>query len=369
MKVLANRYLYKFREMFPEDAEVHLFTPGSLPENTAEYDALFINTTTPINASTLPERGNIRFIATGSSGTDHMDLNYLEKIGIQTADAAGCNASAVAEYVCTSLLCLQEKSDLRLHDLNVGIVGVGHVGSEVSRLLTRFSIPNINYDPPRSNREPRFTSAHFEEIKECDILTFHTPLSHSGNYPTHHLLNRSWFRGANYKLILNTARGGVVDEQLIMEELEIGRLKNTIIDVWEHEPDFNIRLSNKALFATPHIAGYSLQSKQRASEMIIQEFCRFTGLQTPAFDPQPDWYPDLKENYQSLSELLTDLHPIQWFTEQMRKMAENAPEKRGEHFARLRSESDLRHEYTHIRLSEHLIDQFPELTLLGIQPS
>lgn len=368
MKVLANRYLYKFRELFPDKASVDLFEPGNLPGNVSEYDALFINTTTRINENTLPDPGNIRFIATGSSGTDHIDLRYLESHGIKAADAAGCNASAVAEYIITSLLCYQDLSNIHLHDLKVGIVGIGHVGTAVSQILTRFSVPHISYDPPRAEQEPRFQSAHFEEIKECDILTFHTPLSYSGDYPTHHLVNRSWFRGTNYQLLINTARGGVVDENILLEELELGRLKYAVIDVWEDEPNFNIRLANQALFSTPHIAGYSVQAKQKATEMIIQEFCHFTGIQMPRAGSHQTYSPKLQNQYSRLADLLLDLHPIGSFSKNLLQIATEHPKERGNRFATLRSESELRHEYSTIRLPPQLIHQFPELKLLGIQP-
>ena len=368
MKVLANRYLYRFREMLPEAVELDLFDPGNLPKNVDEYDALFINTTTKVNAKTLSNTGNLSFIATGSSGTDHMDLDYLKSEGIETGDAAGCNAVSVAEYILTAILSLLESEKIEIDDLKAGIIGEGHVGTEVSRLFTRFSIPHISYDPPKSDRLPEFQSAHFEEMKECNLLTFHTPLLYDGSYPTHHLLNRSWFRGTNYHLIINSSRGGVIDEDLILEEIETGRLKNAVIDVWENEPVFNPKVAKHARFATPHIAGYSVQSKRRATEMIIQQFCEHADLQIPEFKTENPYFPALKEENSSLKEILLDLHPIGWFDKKLRELKHLEDAKRGEAFALLRSESALRHEYTNIYIGPHHLEKFPELKLLGIQP-
>ncbi len=368
MKVLANQHLYKFRKLLPDTVDLHLFDPAHLPDNTPEYDALFVNTTTPINSETLPEPGNLKFIATGSSGTDHLDLDYLTSKQVKTADAAGCNAATVAEYVITSILCLQQKTGVPLTDFTVGIIGVGHVGTEVSRMLTRFSIPHISYDPPRADRDTDFYTAHFDELKTCNILTFHTPLTYSGSYPTHHLLNRSWFRGAEYRLLINTSRGDVIDEKLILAELESGRLSSAVIDVWHNEPRFNPDLASRALFATPHIAGYSVQSKIRASEMIIRQFCDYMGIDRPKPFEQQKQFVDLKGDYSSLSQILLDLHPINRYSRQLKKALDLPDKQRTRTFISLRSGTSLRHEFSQLQISGHYLDHFPELNLLRIDP-
>ncbi len=367
MKVLANRYLYKFRELLPESVELDLFDPAKLPENTPEYDALFVNTTTKINSETLPDPGNLTFIATGSSGSDHLDLNYLKSKNIKTANAAGCNAKAVAEYVLTTLLCFHKTSGIPLNDFKVGLIGVGHVGAEVSRLFNKFSISHITYDPPRADRETDFESIHFDELKECNILSFHTPITYSGEYPTYHLLNKSWFRGASYHLLINTSRGKVIDEDLVLEELETDRLTHAVIDVWNDEPGFNSGLALKSYFATPHIAGYSLQSKIRASEMIIHQFCDHAGITKPRPLPRKQKYIDLKEECDSLEKILLTLHPIRAYDERLRKLIELSPEERSEKFALLRSETPLRYEFSSLQINQDFLDRFPELGLLGIQ--
>lgn len=367
MKVLANRYLYKFRELLPEEVELDLFDPEYLPSSASDYDALFVNTTTKINSKTLPDPGNLKFIATGSSGTDHLDLSYLASKNIPYGDAAGCNAVTVAEYVITTLLCFQQTSEIPLIDFNVGIVGKGHVGTEVSRLLTRFSIPHIAYDPPRDDRDSDFHSAHFEEMKACNILTFHTPITHTGEYPTHRLLNRSWFRGANYHLLINSARGEVIDEDLVLEELKTGRLTNAVIDVWQNEPHFNIKLASRVLFATPHIAGYSIQSKIRASQMIINQFCDHMGIQKPRSFMREKKFVRLYKKYSSLDKIILDLHPIKSYDRCLRDLFSLPEHDRSKAFDALRSETPLRDEYTNLQVNADYLEQFPELSLLGIE--
>lgn len=368
MKVLANRYLYKFRDLLPAPVEMDTFSPGDLPKNVHTYDALFVNTTTKLNAQTLPETGTISFVGTGSSGTDHLDLNYLHSNGIQTADAAGCNTVAVAEYVLTAILCYLQTSSIQRSDVLVGLVGEGHVGSEVSRLFHRFSIPYISYDPPKESREAAYCSAHFDQLNKCNILTFHTPFTQTGSYPTYHLLSRSWFQERNYHLLINTSRGGVVDEKIVLEELGSGRLSSAVIDVWEGEPAFDTTLAIKSYFATPHIAGYSRQSKERASLLIIEQFCNHMEIPVPVQQPDETKTIDLTREYASLDQILLDLHPIGLLDKEMKSLAELPADQRADTFASLRSEWPLRYEYGCIKIDEKYLTQFPELRLLGIQP-
>lgn len=367
MKVLANRFLYEFQEIMPDSVQVDLFDPKKLPENVTEYDALFINTTTPLNEQTLPNPGRITFIATGSSGTDHLDLDYLKSHGITVADSKGCNAVTVAEYVATAMLTIIDTDNIKTEDLKAGIVGVGAVGDEVFKLLSCFSIPCVLYDPPRAERDPDFSSSYFAELKECNMITFHTPLTESGQYPTRHLFNESWLNNINYQLLINSSRGGVIDEKIALRMLEENKLKQLIIDTWEDEPAFNPAVVETARFATPHIAGYSIQSKRRASRMIINQFCEHEGIEIDEFESGSAYQPQLKDSYNTLTDLLMELHPLGWFDQKMRELKMLDKHERATSFSLLRSESPLRHEYSNIRIPSQHLDKFPELKKLGIK--
>lgn len=367
MKVLANRFLYEFQEIMPGSVQVDLFDPKELPDNITEYDALFVNTTTPLNEQTLPEPGNIRFIATGSSGTDHLDLDYLKSHGITVADSNGCNAVTVAEYVATVMLAIIDTGNITTKDLKAGIVGVGAVGSEVFKLLSGFSIPCVLYDPPRAERDPDFSSSYFAELRECNLITFHTPLTESGQYPTRNLFNDSWLNNTNYQMLINSSRGGVIDEKVALSMLDEKKLNHLIIDTWENEPVFNPAAVEAARFATPHIAGYSIQSKRRASRMIINQFCEHAGIDINDFESSSAYQPKLKDSYNSLTEILMELHPLGWFDKKLRELNTLGQQERAKSFSLLRSESPLRHEYSNIQIPSQHLDKFPELEKLGIK--
>lgn len=368
MKVLANKHLYRFKEFFPDSVEVDLFDPASFPAHATEYDALFVNTTTPINKNTLPEAGKLKFIATGSAGSDHIDKEQIKKLGLHFSDAAGCNAQSVAEYVITALILRAEEKSIPVNDFTVGVIGCGNTGGALIRLLDKLLIPHVDYDPPRQKRDPSFKSAHFGELFDCSVLSFHVPLTKTGEHPTHYLLNSSWFPDKNFDMVINTSRGGVIDEAVLMDELAAGRLSSAVIDVWENEPKFNRRLAELATFATPHIAGYSIQSKNRASKIIAHEFCDFFDLPKPQELKSTAQRTILSNSVETIGQALTQLHPIQNYHLAMKSLAESDSKFRGAEFSKLRTEMPLRHEFSYIRIENKWLEKFPMLSAIGIQP-
>jgi len=366
MKVLANRHLYHFEKFLPENVTVDFFDPNKFPKHAIDYDAMFINTTTPITPKTLPKSGKLQFIATGSSGDDHVDKDHLKELEITFQNAGGCNARAVAEYVITSLLIWADKTGRSLQSSRVGIVGCGHVGEALADILETFSIPFVNYDPPRDHRDTDFNSAHFDELKECNILSFHTPLTTTGNYPTHHLLNDSWFSGKDFELVINTARGGVTDESVLIKEIKADRLAHVVTDVWENEPEFNPLFADKSLFATPHIAGYSIQAKQKASQLITDAFCNYFNLPPQIQETPSREFIDLQDEFSTISDLLLRIHPIQTYDSALRKILDKPTGERGRIFSTLRATMPLRNEYRFLEIPQRYLEQFPDLKKLGV---
>ena len=106
---------------------------------------------------------------------------------------------------------------------------------------------------------------------EADVITFHTPLTRTGTYPTYHLCDAAFLSHCRPRtLIINAARGGVVDEEALLQSG-----LPCAIDTWEGEPDINRNLLQHAWLASYHIAGYSLEGKINASQMVLDAFCRF----------------------------------------------------------------------------------------------
>lgn len=373
IRVFADRYLYNVSSLVPPGVDLHLFDPAEgLPDSAAEADALLTRTVIPMNEETLQGfTENLAFIGSGSAGTDHIDSRFLEKSNIVFANAPGCNARSVAEYVTTTLLMWGEDHAIDITGKTIGIVGVGHAGSELVALLHSLDIPTVAYDPPRAERDRGFTSASIGEVLDCDILSFHTPLTRNGAYPTLHWLDNEKLAGRFYDLVINTARGGVIDEKSLLKQLREGSVKDVIIDVWENEPLFNSQLANHAYRKTPHIAGYSRQAKERATWQIVEALCEFFSLPGP---PEPDTAagrapaPALPAT-PSLKKTLAHLHPVLEYEAELLKLTELPGHQKAPAFNKLRAEFPLRDEFQYMAIYPSILDAHPILNKLGFRPA
>lgn len=350
MKILADQYLYRLDELIPDTFRLDRFDPAAgFPANAADYDALLIRTVTKINARSLPEAGNLKFIGTATAGFDHVDLKHLERLGIGFARSAGCNARAVAEYVITGLYRWAEQTGADITEKKVGVIGCGYTGSAVIHLLNRLRIPFVPFDPPKALRDSGFSSASADELKSCDILTFHTPLTGSGPHPTRHMCDHRWLKN-RFDLIINAARGGVVNETDLLASLQKSETGAAILDVWENEPLFSDDVARRSLIATPHIAGYSREAKTRASRMVIEALCRHFGVTPPASFREEQLSPEIlnQDIPEQFARFLWNFNQIDRYDTEQRKLmglpdAEKAPK-----FARLRAETPTRFEFQSI---------------------
>lgn len=279
MKVVIDNKIPYIREAMEALADEVVYLPGK--EITAsvvrDADALITRTRTQCNRQLL-EGSKVRFIGTATIGFDHIDTEYCREAGITWSNCPGCNAGAVEQYLYSVLLLLQQEKHVELKDACLGIVGVGHVGSHILSLAERLGMRILLNDPPRADRgEEGFVSLE-TLARECDIITFHTPLERNGEYRTFHLADRDFFHSLRKKpYIINTSRGEVVETEAILEALDKGLIGGAVLDVWENEPHINLELLDKVFIGTPHIAGYSADGKANATRMVLEAFCRFFG--------------------------------------------------------------------------------------------
>lgn len=254
----------------------------------ADADALIVRTRNRCDASLL-DGSRVKLVATATIGTDHIDLDWCRAAGIEVANAPGSNAPGVAQYVLSSVAKVLDKP---LAGLTIGVVGVGHVGSLVASRARSLGMNVMLCDPPRCDAEGGDHWVSLGDIAaRADIVTFHTPYTKTGPYPTHHLGNEAFFEKLIRRpIIVNSARGPVVDNEAWVRALQSGRISAAIVDCWEGEPNLNPRLLELAAVATPHIAGYSRQGKLRASQMAIDAVCRrfrLPALSVPGGCPPP----------------------------------------------------------------------------------
>ena len=260
MKVVIDQYIPFLSEALRvQGVEVLALAPEAITrEAVVDAEALFVRTRTRVDNALL-EGTRVRFVATATIGTDHLDIPYLEKQGVAWASAPGCNAQAVCDYV-------EEAISQFENGKTLGLVGCGHVGSKVKAMAERRGMRVLVSDPPKGMHLP------LEQLAaEADVITFHTPLTRTGAFPTYHLCDAAFLSHCRAgTLIINAARGGVVDEEALLQSG-----LPCAIDTWEGEPDINRNLLQHAWLASYHIAGYSLEGKINASQMVLDAFCRF----------------------------------------------------------------------------------------------
>ena len=245
-------------------------------EHLREADVLLVRSVTRVDAALL-EGTPVRFVGSATAGTDHVDLPALEARGIGFANAPGCNARAVVEYVLAATLGFDALRG------PVGVVGHGQIGRRLTTALRRLGFEVWICDPPRAE------AGHHDEgalplpdlLERCNTVTVHVPRVPSGPHATAHLLDaRGLDRLPGGARVINTSRGDVVDNAALQAWLDAGR-GDAILDVWEGEPDlrWDLLAHPAVRLATPHIAGYTAEGKARGTAMVHAAMAEiFEGL-------------------------------------------------------------------------------------------
>lgn len=232
-----------------------------------EADVLVIRTRTQVNEALL-SGSRVRLVCTATIGFDHIDTAYCDAHGIQWMSCPGCNAQAVCDYIEQAIV-ESKSSNLQIfksfNPPTIGVVGVGHVGSLVAKMAERKGFKVLLNDPPKG------IGISLDKIaKNCDIITFHVPLV----CPTRHLCDETFLSHCKPDaLIINAARGGVVDEQALLHSGH-----PFILDTWENEPNLNKEVLQSAFRASMHIAGYSVQGKRNATQMCLNSIANLFQL-------------------------------------------------------------------------------------------
>lgn len=292
VKIVIDDKIPFIRGLLEPFARVCYLPPAQITRQAvADADALIVRTRTRCDERLL-DGSSVRFIGTATIGTDHIDIPYCEARGIVWKNAPGCNAVSVAQYVSSVVASLALRDGFEVTDRCIGIVGVGHVGSQVERMCRALGMRVLLNDPPREAKEGSGAFVSLQQIaQECDIISLHTPLTYEGPWPTFHLAGEAFFAGVKKRpVVVNAARGEVLDTQALLEALSENRVGDAVIDCWEGEPRIDARLLERAYVATPHIAGYSADGKANATRTMLREIARFFGweLSPVVVVPEPE---------------------------------------------------------------------------------
>lgn len=281
--IIADENIPAVESVFGSCAELQLLPGRSIsPAAVRDADALLVRSVTRVDQRLLAG-SRVRFVGSATAGVDHIDEPWLEQQGIDFAAAPGCNADAVVEYVLSALSRLDGVWERLLAGGSVGIVGLGQVGGRLYRRLSALGVRCLGSDPLLApGSYPHLTS--LEAVLNCDVISLHTPLTRNGPHATYHLLDAARLAALRPDAVLiNAARGPVVDNAALREQLTLGRGQRAVLDVWEGEPEPDAALLAQTSIATAHIAGYSWDGKLRGTATVWRAWCRHAGL--PESDP------------------------------------------------------------------------------------
>ncbi len=347
MKIVADDRIPFLKGVFEPFARV-VYLPGKqiCKGELLDADVLITRSVTKCDAALL-DGTSVKLIATATIGDDHIDKIFCKKNGITVATATGCNASAVEQYITSALLILAEKKQFSIKGLKLGVVGVGNVGSRVKNVAELLGMKTLLNDPPRVEIEGKSGFVDLDELlEESDLITLHVPLTFDGNYPTYHLADDIFFSKIKKPVVfINSSRGKVVETTALKNAIKNGKIRASVIDVWENEPDIDLELLDVIDIATSHIAGYSLEGKARATQMTVETVSKCFGFRIG------NWLPHMDEEQEFIEIDCTGLdeqnilfntvirsYDILKDDEMLRKIPEN--------FELLRSDYNFRREYS-----------------------
>ena len=370
MEILADKDIVQVKESFSALGSVRLFDGRSLRRNEiGDAEILLVRAITRVDDALLGNTA-VRFVGSATAGIDHIDTDYLEDASIEFAYAAGSNARAVAEHVVTCIYMYAELRDCLPRDLSIGVIGYGNVGRALGAMLDQLGVEYAVNDPPSADELSAVSSVSLEQALGCDVVTVHVPFTRTGPYPTIDLIDAAGVQSLRPSaLLINAARGGVVDESALCVRLDGDAPVYAAIDCWLNEPNVDLDLLRRAWIATPHIAGHTLEARVEAARMLhaalnvffarSEVFPAALGHRPKTLEPAP--------GHTGLASLLSNVHPLADQTRALRRMLALPAARRGAHFDDVRRRYGLRREFAHFSVAsdEFAPDTVAELRALG----
>lgn len=289
----------QIRSVFPADWHLAFATPAGLDDEIVDAEVI-IPEHVKIDGPFLKRAPHLKLVQTGA-GFDNVDIEACAAVGVYVANAAGINAAAVAEHVLGFILCWYKNLipldgimktgdygvDYRGAELTgkvIGIVGLGNIGRQVAHYARAFGMQVLGYDIHQpTDRDTPIEAVGFKTLlKRSDIVTLHIFL----NSRTRHMISRTELDLMKPEaLLINTARGPVIDERALIEALRSGTIGGACLDVFETEPlpvDSPLRKLDNVILS-PHTAGMpdGLKFHKKRYEFFVENIKRVSGKQAP----------------------------------------------------------------------------------------
>ena len=273
-------------------------TYDEMLEKIADYEGIIIRSRIPVDQNFLEHAKNLKFIARVGAGMENIDVRFAEERGIKLISSPEGNRDSVAEHVVGMLLILmhrlfissaevkngiwkrEENRGDELLGKTFGIIGYGNMGKAVARRLSGFGVKVIFHDILPNLSDEFATQVSLETLKnEADILSLHIPITDE----TYHLIDAQFISGMKKDFyFINTARGKNVKTSDLVEAIRSGKVKGACLDVLEYEKasfenleieniDSAFLLQSEKVIVTPHIAGWTVQSKEKLAQVIVDK--------------------------------------------------------------------------------------------------
>ena len=283
-----------------------ILTPAEIVEQCEGATALCPSGFDAIDAdliSKLPE--SVKLIATISAGTQHIDISAATKRGIQVSNTPGVVAEDTADLtiglmiaVCRRLVDLDDVvrsgnwqgfkvndplCGLRVWGKTVGIIGLGGIGKAVARRVRAFQMPVLYHNRNRdlaAEKElgTRYCPELYELLSLSDIVSIHCPLTAE----THHIIDDEALRAMKpTSVLINAARGGVIDEEALIRALQNGEISGAGLDVYKNEPEVNSSLMMKNVVLSPHVGTATTEARDDMGFRVIENIEVFLETGTP----------------------------------------------------------------------------------------
>ena len=276
----------------------------------SNYDGIIIRSRIPVDKNFLEHAKNLKFIARVGAGMENIDVEFAKSLGIKLISSPEGNRDSVAEHVVGMLLILTNRLFIASNEVKngiwkreenrgdellgktFGIICYGNIGKAVAKRLSGFGVKVIFHDILPNLSDEYGTQVSLETIKnEADILSLHLPITPE----THYIIDEKFISEMKKNFyFVNTARGKNVKTRDLVEALQSGKIKGAALDVLEYEKssfenldtstslsaseneDLKFLLSSEKVIVTPHIAGWTIQSKEKLAQVnvdkILMEF-------------------------------------------------------------------------------------------------
>ena len=268
------------------------------------YEGIIIRSRIPLDAHFLEKAKNLKFIARVGAGMENIDTAKAQELGVKLINSPEGNKDAVAEHVIGTLLVLMNrlfissnevKKGIWLREENrgeeilgktFGIIGYGNMGKAVAKRLSGFGCKTIFYDIKPNLSDESATQVSLQELQEnADILSLHTPLTEDTLY----MIDEEFISKMKKNFyFINTARGKNLKTSALVNALKSGKVKGACLDVLEYEKtsfenletkneDLEYLLNSEKAIITPHIAGWTHESKIKLAQVIVDKILAFTA--------------------------------------------------------------------------------------------